>query len=136
LSYSLKGTEVSAERKWDEVSVRITSNEGVTQDVTIYFYCYNNRAQLVSTIQRLNTTITKGSTRTIPLQIINTGKGASGNITLSLPEWMSSESGTTIASLNQNDTATVVLKLLTNDKMQLNYPLLVHSVLAVPMVTD
>ena len=122
LSYSLKGTEVSAERKWDEVNVRFTSNEGVTQNVTIYFYCYNNRAQLVSSIQRLNTTITKGTTRTIPLQIINTGKGASGNITLSLPEWMSSESGTTIASLNQNDTATVVLKLMTNDKMQLNVP--------------
>ena len=122
LSYSLKGTEVSAERKWEEVNVRITSNEGVTQEVTIYFYCYNNRAQLVSNIQRLNTTITKGTTRSIPLQIVNTGKGASGNITLSLPEWMSSESGTNIASLNQNDTATVVLKLMTNDKMQLNVP--------------
>lgn len=122
LSYSLKGTEVSAERKWEEVNVRITSNEGVTQEVTIYFYCYNNRAQLVSNIQRLNTTITKGTTRSIPLQIVNTGKGASGNITLSLPEWMSSESGTNISSLNQNDTATVVLRLMTNDKMQLNVP--------------
>jgi hypothetical protein len=122
LSYSLKGTEVSAERKWDEVNVRITSNEGVTQDVTLYFYCYNNRAQLVANIQRLTTTITKGTTRDIPLQIVNTGKGASGNITLSLPEWMNCESGTSIASLNQNDTATVVLRLKTNDKMQLNVP--------------
>ena len=122
MNYSLKGTEVSAERKWYEVVARITSNEGVTRDVTLYFYCYNQHAQLTSDVKHLNTTITKGSQRDIPLQIVNTGKGESGNITLTLPEFMTCESGTIIPSISQNDTISVVLRIKTNDKMQLNVP--------------
>lgn len=122
LKYSLKGVGPSSERKWDEVKVRITASEGVTLNVTLYFYCYNSTANLVADVKRITASITKGSTRDYPLHIVNTGKGASGEITLVLPEWMSCVSGNTIASMNQNDTTTVVLHMITNDKMQLNLP--------------
>lgn len=122
LSYSLKGTSPSEERKWYDVKVQITTNENVTLDATLYFYCFNNTATLITNSNRINTTITKGSTRDYPIQIVNTGKGESGTITLSLPEWMSCASGTTIPSMSQNDTVTVVLRMATNDKMQLNVP--------------
>lgn len=122
LSYSLKGTEASPERKWDEVKARITTAEGVTQDVTLYFYCYNQHTQLVTDVKRLNTTITKGTTRDYPLMIVNTGKAESGDITLALPEFMTCESGATVPSIGQNDTVIVVLRMMTNDKMQLNVP--------------
>lgn len=122
LSYSLKGTAPSEERKWYDVKVQITTNEGVTLDATIYFYCFNNTATLVANTNRINTTITKGTTRDYPIQIVNTGKGESGAITLSLPEWMTCASGTTIPSMSQNDTVTVVLRMTTNNKMQLNVP--------------
>ena len=122
LTYNLKGTEPSAERKWYDVKVHITTNEGVALDATIYFYCYNNIAHLVSDVGRISTTITKGTTRDYPIQIVNTGKGASGPVTLALPEWMSCASGTTLPSMNYNDTTMVVLRMATNDKMQLNMP--------------
>lgn len=122
LSYSLKGTEASPERKWDEVKARITTAEGVTQDVTLYFYCFNQHTQLVTNVKRLNTTITKGTTRDYPLMIVNTGKAESGDITLALPEFMTCESGAIIPSIGQNDTVIVVLRMMTNDKMQLNVP--------------
>lgn len=121
LSYSLKGTEVSAEQKWSNIAVRITTNEGISQDITLYFYCYSQRPQLATNVKRLNTTITKGTTREYPLQIINKGKGETGNITLALPEFMTCELGT-IPSIGANDTVTVALRMETNNKMQLNVP--------------
>lgn len=124
LNYTLKGTKASKEVKWDEVKVKITANEDFALNTTILFYCYNNTAFLTSDLNRINATITEGTTRDYTIHVVNTGKGSSGNITLNMPDFMNCVSGSTIPSLNYYDTATVVLRIKNNDKMQLNLPVI------------
>lgn len=122
LAYTLTGVSATVENKWDEVNVRVTTAEGVTLDQTLYFYCRNARAKLVTTIDELVTTMTKGKSREYSIQVTNIGKRNTGKVTLALPEWMKSLSGNTLASLNQNDTVTIILQFTPTDDMQLNVP--------------
>ena len=122
ISYSLKGIAQSPEVKWEEIKARITTAEGASLDVTIYFYCRHNTGKLVATTQHIETTITKGQSREYFLEVTNIGKGQSGEITLSLPDFMRSTIGNTIASLAQNDTLTIPLSLVTTGDMELNIP--------------
>lgn len=122
LAYTLKGVSATMENKWDEVNIRITTAEGVTLDQTLYFYCRNAQAKLVATIDEMVTTMTKGKSREYSIQVTNIGKGNTGKVTLALPEWMKSLSGNTLASLNQNDTVTIILQFTPTDDMQLNVP--------------
>ena len=122
LVYSLTGTSATLENKWDEIKARITTAEGISTDVILYFYCRNAKAKLVANVQELVTTMTKGKSREYSIQVTNIGKGNTGMISLALPEWMKSLSGNTLASLNQNDTATVALQFIPTEDMQLNVP--------------
>ncbi len=122
LAYTLTGVSATVENKWDEVNIRITTAEGVTLDQTLYFYCRNAQAKLVATIDEMITTMTKGKSREYSIQVTNIGKRNTGKVTLALPEWMKSLSGNTLASLNQNDTVTIILQFTPTDDMQLNVP--------------
>ena len=122
LNYVLKGIKPSDEVKWEEVKIQITAKEDVDLQSIIYFYCYSNTAQLTTSNNQINTSVTKGSTRDYTIQIVNVGKGASGKITLALPEFMSCASGNTLPSMNNNDTTNIVIQISTDDKMELNLP--------------
>lgn len=122
LNYSLTGTAASTERKWDEVTLRITSAETATLDAILYFYCRNALPQVVCNIQNLNTTVTKGTTRDYELRLTNIGRGETGDIMLSLPPFISSKSGKRLTSLSANDTTVVALNISTTEQMQLNVP--------------
>lgn len=122
MRYTLSGTKVSPEVKWEEVKMLITTAEGATMEYTLYFYCRSAQAKLVCGTNRISTTITKGTSRHYSFEITNTGKAETGSITLALPEFITSESGKTLPSLAPNDTATVTLRINTNEKMQLNVP--------------
>lgn len=122
LEYLLTGTDVSPSKEWDEVKLQITTNEGAKLSVTLFAYCKNPRAVLACNVENINATITKGTTRNYPIQLVNVGGGNSGEISLALPPFISCESGNTLASLNPNDTASVVLLFQPTDAMQMNVP--------------
>lgn len=122
LYYLLTGTDVSPAKEWDEVKLRVTSAEGASLNITMYAYCRNPRATLACNVEEINATLTKGTTREYPIQVVNTGGGNSGEISLALPPFISCASGNTIASLNPNDTANIVLRFQETDAMQLNVP--------------
>jgi len=122
LSYVLTGTDASPAKEWDEVKLRVTSTEGASLSVTMFVYCRNPRATLACNVEEINATVTKGTTRDYPIQLLNTGGGNSGEISLALPPFISCASGNTIASLNPNDTANIVLRFQETDAMQLNVP--------------
>ena len=122
LNYTVLATKASAMNQWDKAEIRISAAEGATATFTIKNYAQNAHADLVASTSYIKTTVVKDTYRDYPLDIVNTGKGASGAITLALPSCMTSLSGTTLASLEQGDTASVVLRFLPTDNMQLNIP--------------
>lgn len=107
---------------WERILVDITTDEGACLETVIYSYCRTYKAQLRASVARINTTMTKGFTRDYVLSLTNTGKNATGKITLDLPSWITAVTPKEMASLERGDTATVVLRLCPTDDMQLNVP--------------
>lgn len=107
---------------WQKIIIEITSEEGEPISVPLYYYCNVPAGKLRASISSINTTMTKGATRDYPFEIINTGKGATGKITLALPNWMSAATPIEMASLESGESTTVVLRLTPDDSMQVNVP--------------
>ena len=122
IPYTLKGNTLTDGNDWQQIPLHITSAEGSTADYTIYFYVRSLKGQLKTSQSRIETNITKGVPRDYQFQISNVGRGETGRITLSLPTWVESLTPSELPSMNQGDTATVVLRLKTTDDMQLNVP--------------
>lgn len=122
VSYALTADTVSEGNDWEKVELLIESREGASLPVTLYYYCRNKSGELKASIARINTTMTKDSGRDYPFTITNIGKGETGKISLSLPSWMSSVTPVEIASLESDASATVILRFVPTEDMQLNVP--------------
>ncbi|MBQ3631038.1 MAG: Ig-like domain-containing protein [Prevotella sp.] len=122
LGFHLLGSEATIGNKWENVVVRVTSAEGVSLDITLYYYGRAKKGNLEVASHQLITTMLKDEGRDISFIVTNTGKGNTGKVTLALPDWMKTLTGQTMPGLAQNDTATVVLRLTPTADMQLNVP--------------
>lgn len=122
MGYTLLATEATVGNKWENIVVRVTSAEGVSLDITMYYYGRAKKGNLEVASHQLITTMLKDEGRDISFIVTNTGKGNTGKVTLALPEWMKALTGQTMPGLAQNDTATVVLRLTPTEEMQLNVP--------------
>ena len=124
LSYTLINDEVTSGEDWEEIKLRVTASEGVSMDVTLYHFCRSPKGQLQASVSAINTTMIKGASRDYSFTIVNQGKGATGKISLSLPDvaWMKAVTPIEMASLAYGETATVVLRLTPTEDMQLNVP--------------
>lgn len=120
--YTLKGSTASPGKDWEPLKVQVTSNEGAFLEVTLYYYARTAQGNLVVENQNLITTMNKDDGRDYSFIVINNGKGNTGKISLSLPSWMTPLTGATMPGLNQKDTATVMLRMMPTDDMQLNVP--------------
>ena len=122
LSYTLNATSATPGNDWQPLVVRITSTEGASLDITLYYYGRTALGNLMVESHKMNTTMVKGQTRDYSFIVTNTGKGNTGKITLSLPKWMQPLTGATMTGLKQNDSTTVVLRFVPTSQMQLNVP--------------
>ena len=122
LTYSINSMVATKGNDWEHLVLRVTSSEGANLDILLYYYARMGVGNLVVESQTLTTTMLKDKGRDYSFTLTNTGKGNTGAITLDLPSWMSSLTGKTMAGLNQNDTATVVLRFMPTSDMQLNVP--------------
>ena len=122
LTYRLTGTEPTIGNNWEQIGLRVTSAEGASVDITIHYYGRAATGNLVVESHQLNTTMVKDQGRDYSFIVTNNGRGNTGKVTLALPDWISSLTGTTMAGLAQNDTTTVVLRLMPTSNMQLNVP--------------
>jgi len=122
IGYTLTGGKIGGNNDWQEISFRVTTKEGPELSRTIYYYTRNERAQLSSSIQQINTTMIKGTDREYAFDIANIGMGETGLITLSLPQWMQSVTPQQMSSMALGDTTQVVLRFVPTDDMQLNVP--------------
>ncbi|MCC8113148.1 MAG: hypothetical protein LIP03_03985 [Bacteroidales bacterium] len=122
LRITLTGSKQSDEVKWYPLDVTVTTDYGQALTTTVYYYVRNAEPTLKTSVSTINTTMTVGESRAYPFQITNTGDGATGKITLSLPSWMKSATPLEINSLAKNDTAQVVLMLEPTSSMNINVP--------------
>lgn len=128
LSYTLINDEVTNGNDWEEIKLRVTTNEGVSLDITLYHFCCSPKGKLQASVSAINTTMIKGASRDYLFTIVNQGKGATGKISLALPDvaWMKAVTPIEMASLAYGETATIVLRLTPTEDMQLNVPVSGH----------
>ena len=122
LAYSFTGSQPTQGNKWEMVKVRITSAEGAFYEVSFHYFARLAKANLVASVKNLVTTMNKDTGRDYTFKVSNIGKGNSGKLSLSLPDWMMPLTGRTMPALNQGDTATIVLRMMPTEDMQLNVP--------------
>ena len=125
LAYCLKGTAATEGRDWEHVKIRVISDEGATLNMVMYYYCRTPKGKLYTATNRIETTMIKGDSRDFIMEISNVGQGPTGEITLALPEnqkWMTAVTPMKMASLQPNERATVILRLIPTEEMQLNVP--------------
>lgn len=122
LAFTLTPKSVSEGTDWETIDVSIESAEGAELATTLYYYCRNKKGKIEASVARINTTMIKDGTRDYPFTITNVGKGETGKITLSLPQWMSSVTPVEMSSLAQNESADIILRMKPTETMQLNVP--------------
>lgn len=113
LIYTINGTELTQGNQYQEIKLRVSSNEGATTDFSIWYYCMEPRGILNVAPNNINTTMTKGKSKIMDVMLSNHGTAASGEITIELPEveWMSVVGSSTLPSLTVNDSAYFSLRL-------------------------
>ncbi len=125
LRYTLLGTAPSPGMDYEKIEVRVTSSEGASLDLTLYYYCRSQKGELKTNIHSINTTVTKGSVRDYQLVLYNTGKGETGEISLSLPSqipWVTAVTPLNMPSLQSNDSTVVLLRFAPTADVPLNIP--------------
>ena len=122
VEFSINPLAVTDGSDWQKIELEVTTAEGVSLPVTLYYYCRLATGQLKASVQSINTTMVKGASRDFVFEIGNNGKGDTGKITLALPSWMAAATPKEMASLAHGESATVILRLTPTDDMQLNVP--------------
>ena len=123
IAFELMRTTASTENVWDTIPVRITTAEGLEARACLYCFTQDARGQMLLSTSYIATTIYTGETTDYTFYIYNSGLGETGEINVLLPQWMQALSATTLPSLAPQDTATISLRFVPDESMQLNVPL-------------
>lgn len=114
VEYTMLSSELSTSEDWDKLKFCITSDEGVSIDVMTYNYTYSRLPNLIVETTNINTTVTKGTARIIPINITNTGMSETGKISVAMPEGLSRlvslVTPSEMQSLARGDSATLMLR--------------------------
>lgn len=122
IPYSIKPNALSSGNNYEKIGIKVTSDQGISANYFVYYYCVNKQGTLQADIQEINTTITKGNTRDYEFTLTNVGEGETGNITFSLPSWMTTAMPSTLSSLKHGESVGVTIRMSQTDNMQLNVP--------------
>ena len=123
IAFELTRATASTENVWDTIPVRITTAEGLEARVCLYCFTQDARGQMLLSTSSISTTIYTGETTDYTFYIYNSGLGETGEINILLPKWMQALTATTLPSLAPQDTATISLRFVPDESMQLNVPL-------------
>ena len=113
IQFTALGTIPTAELSYQQVWIKAFTDEGAEALFTMWFYCDIAHSVLEVAPTEINTTMTRGESKTIDVTISNHGEAASGEITISLPDvdWMETVGQTTLPSIEVGETTTFTLRL-------------------------
>lgn len=121
LQYVVTGTELSTGSNWEEATFVISSDEGITMNLTCYYYCHQGRGELEVYPPSFVTTMRRNVQKMLSFQITNNGHDETGPITVSLPnvEWMSVKGSSTLPSVAVGDSCSFTIQLFPDDNVSL-----------------
>ncbi|WMJ72965.1 CARDB domain-containing protein [Cytophagaceae bacterium ABcell3] len=125
LPYLVTGTTLSPGVNFEVANMLGVADEGVVQEVDVFYYCQAPNALLEPDQRRLDIRASSSTRdRLVELNIVNRGQGESGELSIDLPQlnWLRSVTPTTLPSLSSGDTAVVILRFLTLEEVPFNYP--------------
>ena len=86
----------------------------VTGERSVQYYSYAAKCKLSPNKEKVNTTLMRGTQRTVEIEVTNVGTDVSGEIAVMCPtetSWLSVASATTVPSIDKKGTMTVSLQL-------------------------
>ena len=109
-------------KDYEKFAITLTSAEGATLTIPVYFYSQAKQAKLAATPASVSATMTRGRTRTVSFELTNLGYGEAVDVAVASPdvEWLRVAGGAEIASLANNQSATVTLELSPGADIELN----------------
>lgn len=120
ITFNIQSSALSVGNSWQKMPIEITTTEGARLEYLLYYYVYAQKAILEPSTKHISTTMTLDTPREYPVTICNIGLGETGKITLSLPSWIETATPREMASLEQGESTTIVLRFLPTDDMKLN----------------
>ena len=120
IGYTINSCALSQGSSWQQMPIEITTAEGAKLEYLLYYFVYAQKAVLESNTKYIQTTMTLGTPREYPIVIRNIGKAETGKITLALPSWIQTATPVEMASLEQGDSTTIILRFMPTDRMKLN----------------
>ncbi|MBO4607400.1 MAG: hypothetical protein J5682_05825, partial [Prevotella sp.] len=122
LHYTVTGTVVSTGNSYLEVPFVLTSNEGVTMNLTCYYYCRPRRGSLDVYPPSVAGTMQRNKQKVLSFMVTNYGNGETGAITVSLPdvEWMSLVGDATMESIQVGESCAFSVMLFPDNNVGLN----------------
>ncbi len=105
---------------WQPVKLEIVDAEGAATAYTLYCYAAMPSASLEPSITSIKTTVPKDGTHDVEFTLRNVGRGASGAIELSLPQYITSLTPAKLPSLAFDESTTVALRFAAPDGMELS----------------
>lgn len=121
LEFTALGTLLTPSYDYQEVRLKATCDQGTEAIFTLWFYCEEAQSILDISPLSINTTMTRGASKTLDVTVSNNGQAATGEITVSLPnvDWMSVVGTTTLPSIDVNESASFTLRLSPDNSVAL-----------------
>lgn len=125
LTYTMKANKATLINDYVKIKAIVTSDENASMSFIGHFHASTPAATLKASVPSIKTTMTKGMIRSFDFTITNQGKGASGEISISLPKtsWMSLLTPVKMPSLAFGESTTISLQLAPGDDLALNTPI-------------
>ncbi|MCR5821272.1 MAG: hypothetical protein K6F94_10090 [Bacteroidaceae bacterium] len=122
MTYKFTPEQASPTGDWEIAMINLTTDQGATLEFPIYFHVLNPSPDLRASTSLIKSTMLRGGYFDYSVTLTNRGQGETGNISLSLPDFVTSPTGTSVTSLKQNESVSIVLRFTPTDDMQLNSP--------------
>ena len=124
INYTVTGTEVSPPGNYLEIPLQVISDENMTQEITVCYFCQAQEAHISAEISSINRTISQTQSNFLEFRIFNNGEGETGDITVDLPsvDFMSLVNLDTMPSIASGDTSIVIIEFIPTASLPLNTP--------------
>jgi hypothetical protein len=121
LNYTVTGTEVSSGTSYEEANFEVTSANGISMNMTGYYYCHQRIGALGVYPPSIVTSMKRYNQKVLSFELTNNGNGETGPITIDLPdvEWMSMLGSNTLESLPVGDSCAFSVMLAPDENVNL-----------------
>lgn len=122
ITYTIEGLTPSEGDDWENLKIIVKSAEGAVFEQPAYYYVRSSKPVLEASVKEINTTVVKGQPRNYEVTITNSGRAETGDITIDFGnvDWIKTATPIKMASLAQDESATIILQIEPPHTAELN----------------